>query len=1060
MNQNHQKFQKYALRLISFILALSLISCGGGGSDDEGEGNTQFFSIGGTITGLQCSIILQNGVNLITLDSTTSFAIASNVSDGTSYNITVQTQPIGQTCTVSNASGIVSGANISNISVNCSTTSTGDFSVGGTVSGLTGSLKILNNENQTSELTITDNGCYVFAEKYNSGELYNVRVSQNPVGQICSISNTSGQINSGNISNADIFCSSDSTTVTVSGSFRAAPLTQIDSDINDPLAAANISNNVTADAQAIPNFSSVQGFLTLNGTDRTAEQDRLANTADDIDIFIATLQQNQTLGLQVVDFAGGDVFEGDLDLELYDLNLNLIGESFTTTEFEALTVPADGEYYIVVYPFSGSSKYTLSLGNVSPQAAALSRAGSMDFRPGEAIIQFKPNTPVNQFKANNQFIHLSHSETSRASLGRFDMVGQDTLSMASSSGQNGFFNELAANNPESYKKRQTLQQIKRLRQRADVKYAEPNYIYQAFKVPDDSAYSFQWHYPAISLPQAWDITTGSGVDTDVIVAVIDTGVYLAHPDFNGQLVSGYDFISDATNSGDNESAGISGDIDNNPDDPGDSAQLNSSSWHGSHVSGTVAAKSNDNNGVAGVAWDARVMPIRVLGKQGGSSYDIIQGVRFAAGLSNDSGTVPAQKADIINLSLGGGGYSQASQDAYTAARNAGTIIVAAAGNENSAQLSYPASYDGVVSVSATDFANERAPYSNFGTRIDVAAPGGNTGADLNNDGYADGVLSVIADDSTGDRKPSLKFMQGTSMASPHIAGVFALMRAVYPGITPAEIDNLLSSGAITTDLGGAGRDDIYGHGLIDSLKAVQEAQKLANGGTAPTQPALITSTPNQLTLGLNNSAILTLSNQGTEIASITSFSDDASWLTVTADTLDANNLGSYQVTVNRNGLSDSSYLGNITFNLSTGNSLRVQVSMVVGTVHNQGNAGTNYILLLDADLNAIDQVSPVDQGNGIFAFSFSNVASGSYTIAGGSDIDNDGLLCQLAEMCGGYPTINNLGVIEVTNTSLTGLDFIIDILTNFGVGTQSGDGSTIRPEGFRRLPLNNKQLQQ
>jgi serine protease len=611
----------------------------------------------------------------------------------------------------------------------------------------------------------------------------------------------------------------------------------------------------------------------------------------------------------------------------------------------------------------------------------------------------------------------------------------------------------------SYQKRQTLQQIKRLRQRADVEYAEPNYIRQAYRVPNDTHYNLQWHYPAINLPQAWDITTGnitsgSRAGTDVIVAVVDTGVYLEHPDFTGQLVTGYDFISDPVNAGDDSG------IDDNPDDPGDGAQINSSSWHGTHVAATVAASSNNNSGVAGVAWGAKIMPLRVLGKEGGTSHDIIQSILYAARLANDSDTIPTQQADIINLSLGGGGFSQAEQDAYTAVRNAGVIIVAAAGNENTAQLSYPASYAGVISVSATDFANEHAPYSNFGTGIDVAAPGGNSGADLNNDGFGDGVLSAIADDSSGNRKPAFNFYSGTSMAAPHVAGVFALMRAVHPNISPDEIDTLLESSKITTDFGPLGRDDIFGHGLIDAFKAVQEAQKLANGGVLPPQPALITADPNQLTLGADSGATLMLSNQGGESASITSFSNDTNWLTVSPDTIDGDGLGLYQITIDRTGLSDSSYLGTITFNINTGENLKIQVSMLVGTLNNTGNAGKNYILLIDSNNEVIDQATPIISGNGIFNYRFTNVPAGLYQIVGGSDIDNDGFLCQLAETCGGYPTINALSNIEVSNTDISNLDFVMDILSTFGSSSLSSDGNVILPQGFQRLPTNNKRLQQ
>ncbi|HIA08452.1 MAG TPA: hypothetical protein EYN73_05145 [Chromatiaceae bacterium] len=564
-------------------------------------------------------------------------------------------------------------------------------------------------------------------------------------------------------------------------------------------------------------------------------------------------------------------------------------------------------------------------------------------------------------------------------------------------------------------------------------------------------YSLQWHYPAINLPLAWDITTGSRAGNNVIVAVVDTGIYLAHPEFSGQLVNGFDFISDLASAADGDG------IDANPDDPGDGAQIGSSSWHGTHVAGTIAALSNNNSGVTGIAWDAKIMPIRALGVRGGTGYDIIQSIRFAAGLDNDSNTVPVQKADVINLSLGGSGYSLSAQNSYNEVRSEGVIVVAAAGNENTSQLSYPASYDGVVSVSATDFVNNRAPYSNFGAQIDIAAPGGNKGVDLNNDGYGDGVLSTLVDDSSGTRNPSLFFYNGTSMASPHVAGVFALMRAVHPTLSPDDIDSLLSAGSITTDIGNVGRDDLYGHGLIDALKAVQSAQMLANGGTLPSQPALIVASPNQLTLGLGNSSIVTLSNQGEAATSVTTFSSNASWLIASAINVGSNGLGDYQVLVDRTGLNVGFYVGTITFDLATGSSLNIQVSMLVGAPNDVGDVGRIYTLLIDNYGNSIDEVLAIDQGNGVFDYSFPNVSPGFYRVVAGSDIDNDLVICQLAESCGGYPTINGLITVEAINTDINELDFVIDILSNFGTSSLSFEANSIT-NGFHRQFIKSKQV--
>lgn len=1016
------------------------------------------FSVGGTVSGLSGEVTLDNnGSETLVLNTAGDFTFSQRLLNGDSYGVSVQVQPTGQICSVTQGSGVIDNASVVNIGVICVDNS---FSVGGLVTGLTGTLTLQNNG--ADDVIIDANGVYVFTRKLAVNGLYNVQISQNPTAQLCSVSNGSGLINNSNVGNVNILCTSNNVTVTLSGSYQAASLIQSDSDLNDPGAVANTDNGTFTAAQNIPNFSTVQGFATetstsiSTGTDRVAQSDRFASSADEWDVYRVQLQQNQVLRLQVVDFSGTGIFQGDLDLYLYDLAQTIVGSSFEITEFESVTVPANGEYYIGVNAFSGSSKYTLSIEGVG--ITRLSNSSSTDFIPGEAIVQLNDVTAsaassVASIRASIPSIALSHQDMARASRARFD-VAKVKQNIAMKGVTLSFEEELAQMNALSYQKYQTLKQIKRLNQRHDVDFAEPNYIYQPLRVPNDQFYPLQWHYPAINLPQAWDITTGTRQGSDVIVAVIDTGVFLAHPEFSGQLVAGYDFISNAQSAADNTG------IDNNPDDPGDASQISNSSWHGTHVAGTVAALSNNNSRVAGVAWDAKIMPIRALGVGGGTGYDIIQSVRFAAGLSNDSNTVPAQKADVINLSLGGSGFSQSAQNTYNAARAAGVIVVAAAGNNNSGQLFYPASYDNVISVSATDFINNRAPYSNFGARVDVAAPGGSMGADLNNDGNGDGVLSTLVDASSGSRVATLGFYQGTSMASPHIAGVLALMRAVHPGLTPEDVDTLLSSGAITIDLGASGRDDIYGHGLIDALKAVQAAQQLANGGNTQ-QPALIVATPSQLTLGASNSGAIVLSNQGDLDTNVTGISADASWLGIAAGTVDSNGLGNYLISVNRTGLADSSYVGNVTFSLATGNTVSVQVSMQVGMQNGAGELGTIYVLLLDTDYNFIDQAFATDQGNGVFNYSFNNVPVGSYRIIAGSDIDNDLFICQLAEACGAYPTFDAQGVVDVVNTDIVNLDFVIDILSNFGSALISSEVSQDNSQvnlGVRRMLRNQRQV--
>jgi serine protease len=712
-----------------------------------------------------------------------------------------------------------------------------------------------------------------------------VSVASQPSAQTCQVTNGFGQVSDADITNVNVVCSADSALASLSGTITAAAGITVDTTVNDTRAFF-ADNTTILTPQPISNRATLHGFASAEGTGGDPLEERYTTNFNEDDYYQVSLQAGQVIQLQVVDFEGfevGSTFEGDLDLYLYDSQNQLSGWSNDVTEYEEIVIAADGEYRVNVYAFSGISKYVLRIlppgdGGFSQDNLSASRVD--EFVPHQMVVQLEPGAAQaqNLQTQTSNLMRFAHMHTDRPTL---VSVESQVVELTLAKGQKAKvrtsrgLDALRQLNPASYEQLVTLRNIKALRQQPGVRYAEPNYLRRAFRVPNDPGYPSQWHYNTISLPQAWDVTIGNRPSgEEVIVAVIDTGIYLAHPDFSGQLLAGYDFISNP------DSARDGNGIDANPDDPGDSDQRGQSSWHGTHVAGTIAVASDNNSGIAGVAWGAKLMPIRVLGKNGGTSYDVMQGVRYAAGLSNDSGTLPARRADIANLSLGGGGGSLAEQDAYQAARDTGMIIVAAAGNDNTSTPNYPAAYEGVISVSATDFANQRAPYSNFGSTISLAAPGGNIRADLNGDGYADGVLSAVADDTSGNRQPAYAFYPGTSMAAPHVAGVLALMKAVYPALSPDQVDMLIATDAITDDLGTAGRDDFYGHGLINALKSVRVASDLASGTPLPEWPPQMRATPATLNVGLAANASITISNEGGGNPDVSSVSSNRPWLTI------------------------------------------------------------------------------------------------------------------------------------------------------------------------------------
>ncbi|MCB9357797.1 MAG: S8 family peptidase [Calditrichaeota bacterium] len=332
--------------------------------------------------------------------------------------------------------------------------------------------------------------------------------------------------------------------------------------------------------------------------------------------------------------------------------------------------------------------------------------------------------------------------------------------------------------------------IEYFRAQKEVLWANYNYIARMQFVPNDDYYQYQWHYPLIGMEQAWDITRGN---PNVVVAVLDQGYQFDHEDWVGvQTVSPYDFISG----------------DNNPAEP------NLEDSHGMHTGGTIFARTNNNTGVAGIAPNCTMMPVRVLDNEGSGSIEAIaNGFAWAA----------QQGADVVNASLGfGNPNNQPPQDpgppltgAVQQCANANVIMAVSSGNDNADYVSYPAAYTACIAVGATALNNAIAPYSNRGSQLDVTAPGGNVDQDLNQDGYIDGVLSTVRAASQGG--DYYTFWQGTSMAAPHVAGLAALI--LSNGCPPTQVRNAIQNTCV--DLGAAGWDVVFGFGRINAAAALQ-----------------------------------------------------------------------------------------------------------------------------------------------------------------------------------------------------------------------------------------------
>ncbi|MBW4080116.1 S8 family peptidase [Paenibacillus sp. S150] len=314
-------------------------------------------------------------------------------------------------------------------------------------------------------------------------------------------------------------------------------------------------------------------------------------------------------------------------------------------------------------------------------------------------------------------------------------------------------------------------------------YTEPHYMYltndaagentgAAVITPNDLLFStYQWNLPAIEAELGWNLSKGS---KEVIVAVVDTGVQANHPDLKGQLLAGYNAITNGSP----------------PDDD---------VGHGTHVAGIIGALTNNGEGVAGISWYNKILPVKALDNSGaGTTYSVAEGVIWAAD----------QGARVINLSLGNYADSQFLHDAIKYAYDRDVVIVSAAGNDNTERPGYPAAYPEVLAVAATSANGERSSFSNYGDYIDVAAPG-------------ESIASTYPDNQYAA-------LSGTSMASPHVAALAGLVRSLNPALTNNEVMELMTSNAV--DLGDPGLDKYYGWGQVDIYKTLQAA-----GGGVPLQ---------------------------------------------------------------------------------------------------------------------------------------------------------------------------------------------------------------------------------
>ncbi len=538
----------------------------------------------------------------------------------------------------------------------------------------------------------------------------------------------------------------------------------------------------------------------------------------------------------------------------------------------------------------------------------------------------------------------------------------------------------------------------------DVAWAEPDWIVRPLGVPSDEEFNRQWNMRVIGAPSAWDIVSG---DPSIVIGVVDSGL-IDHPDLAGQTVPGYDFVSDPAISVDGDGR------DADPTDPGDGFDGSGlSTWHGTHVSGIIAARRNDGYGVGGIAAGCRVLMARALGVGGGFVSDAADAILWLAGLyTTPDGRHVGTPVRIVNLSLGLNQDSAELRDACTRAANQGVFLVGAAGNSGTAVL-YPARYPSVFAVAAVDGSMTTTQYSNFGPEIEIAAPGGLHTTDQWADGWMDGTLSCVQDETVTPFRMSHQYLIGTSQAAPHVAGAAALLLSLDPTLAPSDLRSVLRATAL--DRGDPGEDIAYGTGLLCIHRAVRTVLNRL-GTPRSDDPYLMLPSASLQFDGLRDRFVMPLYNGGGGQLQLfiarPETDDGAPWLLPSLEQSGAINppvnFDELEIRVDRAqvGNTPGRYSGTVRIESAT---RTLGIIRVVMYVNERSRVGVHFPVVAHQRSTGIARRKAFAIPERDYRYFVRGLPASEYLLQGGEDIDNDGFFCETGEACGwhGGPTEND-----------------------------------------------------
>ncbi len=720
------------------------------------------------------------------------------------------------------------------------------------------------------------------------------------------------------------------------------------------------------------------------------------------------MSENSSIAAIVLQGSSPDDPSPDFNLQFLSSDGSLLDEfSSTNGRIEASAIPSepssipDSSYIAITSTQAFAYKLTIDFTQTTSTQSASTASKSITSSPASTRVIVPANV--------TELLAIFRTGTSQATrIAIADQCNLDVLDASPSGVCRLRIRDRAATAAE---KTAILQS---LTTHPTVRFAEPNGFSRLQKIPSDPLFPDQWNLDAINAPDAWDITTGS---ENIVVAIIDSGVRFDHPDLNPRLIDGYDFVSNADVSLDGDGR------DPDATDPGDRpTNPERSTFHGTRIAGIIAAESDNNLGVAGITWSTKLLPVRAFGRSGvATDFDLSEAIRYAAGLPNVSEIVPTNPANVINLSLArspGSPIPQCVEDAIRDAYNAGVTMVAAAGNNATSDMVFPAAFEEVISVGAINRSGDLASYSNFGPWIDLVAPGGEAGEDSgpadagddtggdagtveSNDDETDtqptAILSTAASSDGETIDPIYDDLEGTSLACAHASATAALLLAIDPNLTPSDIRTILTETA--TDLGNVGEDDRFGAGRLNASAAVQRARIQS---TAPTTPPSLLLSATALTFdNQQNRLIFDILNTGGDVLNIASIRrDDYGDLTdITIETTGGNantNIARVAITLDRSPLAINAQSTRLIIEPTNAAPDYIDIHATSTPPTTSDESVT--ILALDPQTSRILTQSTTTLA--ARTFTFTEPPDRPFILIAGTDRDGDGQICEPGDMCG------------------------------------------------------------